>query len=57
MEDPFEWNVSFRKDKSCEWLQWKTAKTDWDPSEGVPDKLYVKEENLMLLDSDTDNRG
>ena len=50
MEDPFEWNVSFRKDRSCEWLQWKTAKTDWDPSEGVPEKLYVKEENLLLLD-------
>ena len=56
MEDPFEWNVSFRKDRSCEWLQWKTAKTDWDPSEGVPEKLYVKEENLLLLDIDTDNR-
>ena len=34
----------------------ETAKTDWDPSEGVPEKLYVKEENLLLLDIDTDNR-
>ena len=25
-------------------------------SEGVPEKLYVKEENLLLLDIDTDNR-
>ncbi len=53
MEDPFEWNVSFRKDDSCEWLQWKTAKTDWDPSDGVPKVLYVKEEDLLLLDVGT----
>lgn len=56
MEDPFEWNVSFRKDDSCEWLQWKTAKTDWDPSDGVPKVLYVKEEDLLLLDVGTAGR-
>lgn len=28
-EDPFEWNISFRKNAECIWLQWKIAKTDW----------------------------
>lgn len=34
----------------------KQRKRTGIPSEGVPEKLYVKEENLLLLDIDTDNR-
>ena len=50
LEDPFEWNISFRKDENCEWMQWKISKSDWNPSMGVPKVLYVREEDLLLLD-------
>ena len=50
LEDPFEWNISFRKDENCEWLQWKISKSDWNPSLGVPKVLYAREEDLLLLD-------
>lgn len=50
LEDPFEWNISFRKDDTCEWLQWKISKGEWNPSMGVPECLYVREEDLLLLD-------
>ena len=52
LEDPFEWNISFRKDENCEWLQWKISKSDWNPSVGVPKVLYVREEDLLLLDKE-----
>ena len=52
LEDPFEWNISFRKDKNCEWLQWKISKSDWNPSMGVPKVLYAREEDLLLLDKE-----
>ena len=48
-EDPFEWNISFRKNAECSWLQWKIAKTDWSPEQGIPQKLYLKEEDILLL--------
>ncbi len=48
-EDPFEWNISFRKNADCSWLQWKIAKTDWSPEQGIPQKLYLKEEDILLL--------
>ncbi len=52
MEDPFEWNVSFRKDDTCEWMQWKISKREWNPSMGVPKVLYAREEDLLLLDKE-----
>ena len=30
--------------------------TDWDPSDGVPKVLYVKEDDLLLLDIGTAER-
>ena len=48
-EDPFEWNISFRKNAECSWLQWKIAKTDWSPEMGIPKELYMKEEDILLL--------
>ncbi len=48
-EDPFEWNISFRKNATCSWLQWKIAKTDWNPEMGIPKELYLKEEDILLL--------
>lgn len=48
-EDPFEWNISFRKNAECSWLQWKIAKTDWSPEVGIPKELYLKEEDILLL--------
>lgn len=41
-EDPFEWNISFRKNAECSWLQWKIAKTDWSPEMGIPKELYLE---------------
>ena len=52
IEDPFEWNISFRKDDICEWLLWKISKSDWNPSAGVPKVLYVREEDLLFLDKE-----
>ena len=48
-EDPFEWNISFRKNAECSWLQWNIAKTDWSPEMGIPKELYLKEEDILLL--------
>ena len=48
-EDPFEWNISFRKNAECSWLQWNIAKTDWSPEMGIPKGLYLKEEDILLL--------
>ena len=52
LEDPFEWNISFRPSKESGWLQWKISKSDWNPSAGVPKVLYVREEDLLLLDKE-----
>lgn len=48
-EDPFEWNISFRKNAECSWLQWNIAKTDWSPEMGISKELYLKEEDILLL--------
>ena len=48
-EDPFEWNISFRRNAECSWLQWKIAKTDWSPEMGIPKELYLKEKDILLL--------
>lgn len=48
-EDPFEWNISFRKNAECSWLQWNIAKTDWSSEMGIPKELYLKEEDILLL--------
>lgn len=52
IEDPFEWNLSFRKDETCEWMQWKISKGEWNPAMGIPKVLYVREEDLLLLDKE-----
>ena len=52
MEDLFEWNISFRKDDTCEWMQWKISKGEWNPSMGMPKVLYVREKDLLLLDKE-----
>ena len=50
-EEPFEWTVSFKTAKSSEWIQWKVSKELWQYSQdSIPKRLWVKPENIMLLD-------
>jgi molybdate transport system ATP-binding protein len=48
LEDPFEWNLSFRTDKDSAFLQWKLPKTPGQRVE-VPEKLYLNSCHILLL--------
>ena len=50
IEDPFEWNISFRPSKESGWLQWKIAKTEQEDSQGpIPPALAVHAKDILLL--------
>ncbi len=50
IEDPFEWNISFRPSKESGWLQWKIAKTEQEDSPGpIPPALAVPAKDILLL--------
>ena len=50
IEDPFEWNISFRADKSSAWIQWKIAKKEWEAREQkIPEVLGVQEKDILFL--------
>jgi len=50
IEDPFEWNISFRPSKESGWLQWKIAKTEQEDSPGpIPPALAVYAKDILLL--------
>ena len=50
IEDPFEWNISFRPSKESGWLQWKIAKTEQEDSPGpIPPALAVHAKDILLL--------
>lgn len=50
IEDPFEWNISFRPSKESGWLQWKIAKTEQEHSPGpIPPALAVHAKDILLL--------
>ena len=50
IEDPFEWNVSFRADESSAWIQWKIAKKEWNAKEQkIPEALGVQEKDILFL--------
>lgn len=50
IEDPFEWNISFRPSKESGWLQWKIAKTEQEDSpEPIPPALAVHAKDILLL--------
>ena len=50
IEDPFEWNISFRPSKESGWLQWKMAKTEQEDSPGpIPSGLAVDAGDILLL--------
>lgn len=50
IEDPFEWNISFRPSKESGWLQWKIAKTGQEDSPGpIPPALAVHAKDILLL--------
>jgi molybdate transport system ATP-binding protein len=48
LEDPFEWNVSFKTQPDSSFLQWKIAKSEY-PDIEVPEKLYLGSEDMLLL--------
>lgn len=50
IEDPFEWNISFRPSKESGWLQWKIAKTEQEDSpRPIPPALAVHAKDILLL--------
>lgn len=50
-EEPFEWTITFRADKDADWLQWKVSKDlVVNPKEGLPDRLWISPEKIMVLD-------
>ena len=50
IEDPFEWNISFRPSKESGWLQWKIAKTEQEDSPGpIQPALAVHAKDILLL--------
>ena len=50
IEEPFEWNISFRPSKESGWLQWKIAKTEQKDSPGpIPPALAVHAKDILLL--------
>ena len=50
IEDPFEWNISFRPSKESGWLQWKIAKTEQEDSPGpITPALAVHAKDILLL--------
>ena len=50
IEDPFEWNISFRADESGAWIQWKIAKKEWNAKEQkIPEALGVQEKDILFL--------
>lgn len=50
IEDPFEWNISFRPSKESGWLQWKIAKTEQEDSPGpILPALAVHAKDILLL--------
>jgi molybdate transport system ATP-binding protein len=48
LEDPFEWNVSFKTQPDGSFLQWKIVKSEC-PDIEVPEKLYLGSEDVLLL--------
>lgn len=50
LEDMFEWNVSFQTSVDGGWLQWKTAKKEWqEKPEQIPEMLAVETKNILFL--------
>jgi molybdate transport system ATP-binding protein len=48
IEDPFEWNVSFKSGEGSSFLQWKISKEQWNGID-IPQKLYVDSRDILLL--------
>lgn len=48
-EEPYEWNVSFLTENSSARLYWKIPKEDIGVVLELPQKLYVKKEDILLL--------
>jgi molybdate transport system ATP-binding protein len=48
IEDPFEWNVSFKPKGAESFIQWKISKEQWNGKD-VPQRLYVDSEDILLL--------
>ena len=49
IEEPFEWNISFKTSNDSEWIQWKVAKQKEEAFGAIPEALYVRREDILLL--------
>lgn len=49
LEDPFEWNVSFRTKEGMGWLQWKIAKSKMAEPVLIPKTLVVDSSKILML--------
>lgn len=50
VEDLFEWTISFRPNEQSSRLQWKIAKSDWNPTQ-MPGGVAVDARNLLFFGS------
>jgi molybdate transport system ATP-binding protein len=48
LEDPFEWNVSFKVEEGASSLQWKLPKKEGEQVQ-VPEELYLDSKELLFL--------
>lgn len=48
IEDPFEWNFSFKKSNASKWIQWKIAKENRSPQK-CPVYFEINKEDILLL--------
>lgn len=54
LEEPFEWNISWKPSQKSEWLQWKIAKKEWGgDSCHIPEELYFHCSQILFLKDGT----
>lgn len=49
VEDCFEWIISFKNEEGSSWIQWKISKELLTSADNIPDKLWIKKEDILLL--------
>lgn len=49
IEDCFEWIISFKNANGPSWIQWKISKELLGSADNIPDKLWIKKEDILLL--------
>lgn len=51
VEEPFEWNISFRTAQDTEWILYKQPKRNGEVRIKIPDALYLKGSDILLLEN------